>query len=129
MVEVVDGKVHLSWDEPEWATGVVNVTGYQVHRGTDPDWLYDTIDVGLNTTYVDDTTEEGKTYYYAVGALSELGGSSVSELMEASIEAPEDEERMDRFTTVIAMTVVAVLFIVLLAVFKYEDRIVDRLSK
>jgi len=128
-LEVVDGKVHLSWDEPEWATGVVNVTGYQVHRGTDPDWLYDTIDVGFNTTYVDDTTEEGKTYYYAIGALSELGGSAVSGVKDASIEAPEDEERMDGFTTVIAMTVVAVLFIVLLVVFKYEGRIVDRLSK
>ena len=129
-VEMVDGKVHLSWDEPEWATGVLNVTGYQVHRGTDPDWLYDTMDVGLNTTYVDDTVEEGKTYYYAVGALSELGGGAVSEVMNAAIEATdEEEENMSWFTTVIAMTIVAVLVIVLLAVFKYEGRIIDRLTK
>lgn len=128
-VEVVDGKVHLSWDAPAWATGIVNVTGYQVHRGTDPDWLYDTIDVGLNTSYVDDTTEKGKTYHYAVGALSELGGGAVSEVMNASIDADEEAEDMDWFTTVIAMTIIAVLFIVLLAVFKYEDRIVDRLTK
>ncbi len=127
-VEIVDGKVHLSWDEPEWATGVVNVTGYQVHRGTDPDWLLDTMDVGLNTTYVDDTAVRGKTYYYAVGALSELGGGAVSEVMNATIDADE-EEQMDWSTTVIAMTVIAILIIVLLAVIKFEDRIVNRLSK
>ncbi len=128
-VEVVDGKVHLSWDEPEWATGVLNVTGYQVHRGTDPDWLYDTMDAGLNTTYVDDTAEKGKTYYYAVGALSELGGGAVSEVMDASIKAAEDEDNMGGLMTVIALTAVAVLVIVLLAVFKYEGRIIDRLTK
>jgi hypothetical protein len=127
-VEVVAGKGHLSWDEPEWATGVLNVTGYQVHRGTDPDWLYDTMDAGLNTTYVDDTAEKGKTYYYAVGALSELGGGAVSEVMDASIKAAE-EDNMGGLMTVIALTAVAVLVIVLLAVFKYEGRIIDRLTK
>jgi len=127
-VEVVDGKVHLSWDKPEWAKGVVNVTGYQVHRGTDPDWLLDTMDVGLNTTYVDDTAVKGKTYYYAIGALSELGGGAVSEVMDAPIKADEEEE-MDWSTTAIAITVIAVLVIVLLAVIKYEGRIIDKLSK
>ncbi|MCK4970084.1 MAG: hypothetical protein KAS77_06135 [Thermoplasmata archaeon] len=49
--------------------------------------------------------------------------------MNASIKAAEEEENMGGFMTVIAMTVVAVLVIVLLAVFKYEGRIVDRLTK
>ena len=71
-VQLVDDVVHLEWDPPLWSEGRVDVIGYQVHRGTDPEWLYDTFDVGLNTSFVDEDVEEGVTYYYAIGALSSL---------------------------------------------------------
>jgi PKD repeat protein len=90
-VEVVDDAVHLAWDPPLWSSGRVNVTGYQVHRGTDPDWLYDTFEVGLDTTFVDEDVEEGVTYYYTVGCDSSFGGSSVTELMNVTVGDVEEE--------------------------------------
>jgi hypothetical protein len=108
-IEVVDGAVHLEWDPPLWSSGRVNVTGYQVHRGTDPDWLYDTFEVGLDTSYVDEDVEEGVTYYYTVGCDSSFGGSSVTDLMNVTVGEPPAEEP-DWLVTALAMTlVVAVL--------------------
>ncbi len=120
-IEVVDGEVHISWDPPLWSTGRVNVTGYQVHRGTDPDWLYDTWDAGMDTTFVDDTAEEGVTYYYAVGAISDFGGSTVTELVNVTIgEVPSDEEDGDEeipVTAWYAIVLMAALFGIIIAVF------------
>ncbi len=108
-LEVVDGAVHLAWDPPLWSSGRVDVTGYQVHRGTDPEWLYDTFDVGLNTSYVDVDVEDGVKYYYVVGADSSFGGSSVTDLVNVTVgEVQEDEP--DWLVGALAMTlVVAVL--------------------
>ncbi|UCC93437.1 MAG: fibronectin type III domain-containing protein [Thermoplasmata archaeon] len=94
-LDIVDGTVSLEWDPPLWSEGRVEVIGYQVHKGTDPDWLYETIDVGMNTSFVDEEVEDGTTYYYVVGALSSLGGSSVSELMNVTVggEDVDDDER------------------------------------
>jgi len=87
-LEVVGGAVHLEWDPPLWSSGRVEVTGYQVHRGTDPEWLYDTFDVGLNTSFVDEDVEEGVTYYYVVGADSSFGGSAVTEVVDVTVGQP-----------------------------------------
>ena len=121
-IEVIDGAVHISWDPPPWSTGRVNVTGYQVHRGTDPDWLYDTWDVEMNTSFVDDTVEEGVTYYYVVGAMSDFGGSTVTELTNVTVgqvqeeEEDGDDEEVPR-TAWIALILMAALFGIIVAVF------------
>lgn len=107
-LEVVDGAVHLDWDPPLWTSGRVNVTGYQVHRGTDPEWLYDTFDVGLNTSFVDEDVEEGVTYYYVVGADSSFGGSAVTDVMDVTVGNPPagEEEGTDWVVGAIAMALV-----------------------
>ncbi len=105
-LELVDGAVHLDWDPPLWSDGRVDVTGYQVHRGTDPDWLYDTFDVGLNTSFVDEDLEEGVTYYYAVGADSSFGGSSVTDLVNVTVGGAAVEEEADWVVGVFAMALV-----------------------
>lgn len=116
VVEYRDGVVHLSWDAPNETFGHVAVTGYEVHRGTDPDWLYDTWSVGMNTTFADPDVEEGVTYYYAVGATSHLGSSTVTQVEGVTVE---DEEE-GAYVTVIAMTIVTALFGVILGLLYYE---------
>jgi PKD repeat protein len=123
-VEVVEGAVELAWDPPEWSFGRVNVTGYQVHRGTDPEWLYDTIDVGLNTTYVDEDVEEGIRYYYAVGALSSLGGSAVTEVANVTVGAVQEEvEEQPWWQVALSFGLIGGLIVVFLWLLKMESRI------
>ena len=92
------------------------VTGYEVHRGTDPDWLYDTWSVGMNTTFTDPDVEEGVTYYYAVGATSHLGSSTVTPVEDVTVEEKEESA----YVTAIAMTIVLGLFLVILGLLYYE---------
>jgi hypothetical protein len=106
-------EVHLSWKAPEPNKGRVPVTGYEVHRGTDPDWLYDTFDVGMNTTFIDTDVKVGKTYYYAVGARSELGSGNVTEVLNVTVEEPETE---DSFVTMLVVLVPLVCMMAALGV-------------
>jgi PKD repeat protein len=120
-VQVVDGEVHLEWDPPLWSSGRVDVTGYQVHRGTDPEWLYDTFDVGLNTSFVDPDVEEGVTYYYVVGADSSFGGSSVTDVANVTVgEAPSEEA--DWVVGALATTLVVAVLAVFAAALYYGLR-------
>lgn len=121
-VQVVDGAVHLDWDPPLWSSGRVDVTGYQVHRGTDPEWLYDTFDVGLNTSFVDEEVEEGVTYYYVVGADSSFGGSSVTDLMNVTVGEVQAEEDTDWVVAALATTLVVAVLAVFGAVLYYGMR-------
>ncbi len=117
-LEVRDGVVHLEWDPPLWSSGRVNVTGYQVHRGTDPEWLYDTFDVGLNTSFVDEDVKEGVTYYYVVGADSSFGGSAVTDVKEVTVGNPPSggDEETDWLVGIIAMAIVVGFLAVVAAV-------------
>jgi fibronectin type 3 domain-containing protein len=112
-VKRTDGEVHLAWSPPEADKGRMPVTGYQVHRGTDPDWLYDTFDVGLNTTFVDTDVRVGKTYYYAVGARSELGSGNVTEVLNVTIE---EEAAEGSLTTLMVVMLPLVCMVAALAV-------------
>ncbi len=111
-VRHVDGAVHLSWEPPAEEIGRVPVTGYEVHRGTDPDWLYDTFDVGMNTTFVDTGVREGRTYYYVVGASSELGSGNVTEVMNVTVREPVEEGSL---VTVVVVLVPLVLMMAVMA--------------
>jgi len=123
-LEVVKGDVHLAWDEPLWTDGRVNVTGYQVHRGTDPNWLYDTYQVGLNTSFVDEDVEEGVTYYYTVGADSSFGGSSVTELINVTVgDPPADNENPELWEVALGFAIVGGLIAGIAYLFRMERQI------
>ncbi len=123
-IEEVNGAVHLAWDEPLWTDGRVEVTGYQVHRGTDPDWLYDTFEVGMNTTFVDEDVEEGVTYYYVVGADSSFGGSSVTEVVNVTVGGAQDgTEQPQTWELVLSFSIVIGLAGAMYYVFKMERKI------
>ncbi len=123
-IEEVDGAVHLAWDEPLWTDGRVEVTGYQVHRGTDPDWLYDTFEVGMNTTFVDEDVEEGVTYYYVVGADSSFGGSSVTEVVNVTLGGTQEEtEQPETWELLLSFVIVIGLAGAMYYVFKMERKI------
>jgi hypothetical protein len=67
-----DGEVDLAWGPPE-DDGGLPVLGYIIVRGTDPDTLPQLASVGVVTSYIDDTAENGVTYYYAIAAINEAG--------------------------------------------------------
>jgi PKD repeat protein len=126
-VEVVDGAVHLEWDEPLWTDGRVNVTGYQVHRGTDPEWLYDTFLVGLNTSFVDEDVEEGVKYYYVVGADSSFGGSSVTEVLNVTVgDSPEEDENPESWEIALSFALMGGLAVLLWFILRMERNIGKR---
>ncbi len=123
-LEVVERAVHLTWDPPLWSDGRVNVTGYQVHRGIDPDWLYDTFDVGMNTSFVDEDVEEGVTYFYAIGADSSFGGSSITEVANVTIgDVGADEEMSEWWMVAGGFGLLAGLIVIFIFVIRMESRI------
>ena len=125
-IEVIDGAVHLDWDAPLWSSGRVNVTGYQVHRGTDPEWLYDTFELGLNDSFVDEDVKEGVTYYYVVGADSSFGSSSVTEVVNATVGDVQEnggQETSEWWMVAVGFAIIAGLIVVLSFVLKMEARI------
>ena len=67
-----DGVVDLAWGQPE-NDGGRRITGYVVTRGTDPDSLTELAQVGVVTSYTDDTADNGVTYHYAVAAVNDGG--------------------------------------------------------
>ena len=80
--------VTLTWSAPS-AGGRANVTGYLIYRGNSTTSLAAIADIGPVTTYVDSAVEEGRTYYYKVVALSDVGEGDP---MAAALEVPVKEK-------------------------------------
>jgi len=129
-LEVVDGAIHLAWDPPLWSYGRVNLTGYNVHKGTDPEWLYEAFDVGLNTSYVDEDVEDGVTYYYVVSANSALGGSTVTELMNVTIgDPPVEDGNPETWEVILGFVLIAGMIGGIAYLFHWERQIGKKIDK
>jgi fibronectin type 3 domain-containing protein len=85
VVKVVEDHIELSWTEPS-SYGTVDVTGYRVLRGTSPGLFEPLADVGLELSYKDSSAQEGRTYYYRVVALSDLGPGEATASIEVTID-------------------------------------------
>ncbi len=78
-----DGRVSLTWDPPAFDGGL-SITGYVVHRGTDPNFLAPIALVNVGThEYMDLDVRNGVTYHYRVGAVNGIGESPLSALVTA----------------------------------------------
>lgn len=87
-----DRKVKVTWSEPG-SDGGSPLTGYLLLRGSANDSLSVIADLGLVSSYTDDTVEDGLEYWYAVRAVNERGPGSTSGAVPVAI--PEREEKTD----------------------------------
>ncbi|TVY03125.1 S-layer homology domain-containing protein [Cohnella terricola] len=80
IAEPYSGKVVLSWSQVEGATG------YRVKRANVSDGTYETIGSPVNdtTTFTDTAVENGRTYYYKVTAMNNLGLESKDSPIQAA---------------------------------------------
>jgi len=77
--------VVLTWLPPPSDGGAI-LTGYTIFRGTDPsDPSYLTIVSSSTHSWVDVSSERGKTYYYWVAAENSVGLSDLSQATSASV--------------------------------------------
>src|SRR5262249_35921386 len=85
---VPGNSVTLTWTPPT-NTGGGGITGSKIYRGTTSGGETPLITVGNITTYTDETTTYGTTYYYEVSALTSAGeGPRSNEMSATPIVAP-----------------------------------------
>jgi len=80
-----DHQVTLLWGESRQADG------YLIHRGDDPQGLKPIAAVE-EASYIDNTTQPGKTYYYTVRAYNEHGQSGATSVATVTLPAPKAPE-------------------------------------
>ncbi|NIP37373.1 MAG: hypothetical protein GWN18_20595, partial [Thermoplasmata archaeon] len=78
-----DGRVQLSWSEPEPFVGP-EVMDYVVYRGISPDSITDKVTTQPMLMYLDEGLENDITYYYRVFAININGNGIPSEVVEAT---------------------------------------------
>jgi hypothetical protein len=88
-VSVEGGKVVITWSPPNASEGRANVLKYKVYRGTDTEMLDLLVELEGVFTYTDTSADVGTTYYYAVGAESELGQGELTRLDEVVVGAED----------------------------------------
>ncbi len=88
-----DGVVTLTWGTPQ-TDGGSPITGYIVMRGTTPGGQTQLATLGMVLVYEDPSVKEGKTYFYQVKAVNDIGTGRVS--FKGSVTIPEeDDDRPD----------------------------------
>ena len=88
-----DREVLLTWFNSEENN---SITGYQVLRGPDADSLAVIEDDtgSTSTSYTDETPPAGQTHTYGVKARNASGLSPLSDTVEATVPAAEEEEEL-----------------------------------
>jgi chitodextrinase len=66
------------------------ITGYRIYRGTWSGGETLLTTVGVSTSYTDETTSYGTTYYFQISALTAAGEGTRSNEMYATPQAPSD---------------------------------------
>ena len=88
LVSAVPGNsVTLNWTTP--APGGSAITGYKIYRGTVSGGETFLASVGPVTTYTDESTTYGTTYYFRVSAVNALGEGNLSNELAATPVAPD----------------------------------------
>lgn len=89
---VEDSHVMLTWSPPP-SDGGSSITGYIIYRGTSPDNPSVLTSVpGDTLSWIDESAQKGKTYYYWIVAENSVGLSGMSQ--PASVTIPRDSNSM-----------------------------------
>jgi fibronectin type 3 domain-containing protein len=110
-----DGVVTLAWGTP-LTNGGSPITGYTVMRGTTSGGETQLTTLGVVLEYEDNDVEEGKTYFYQVRAVNDIGSGRVSN--EVSVTVPEEEEEDDTPTLALYAVIVVIIIIIILFAFR-----------
>ncbi len=101
------GEIKLSWQKPE-DNGGTNVTSYRIYRSEDGVNFTLVAEVNASTlSYVDENVSAGKTYYYYVTAVNEVGESRESEIVKVRIPAGQGWETTETVAVLILAAIVA----------------------
>ncbi len=114
-----DGVVTLTWGTPQ-TDGGSPITGYTVMRGTTSGGETQLTTLGVVLAYEDTGVEEGKTYFYQVRAVNDIGSGRVS--YEVRVTIPEEEEEDDTPTLALYAVIVVILVIIILFAFRAGKR-------
>jgi parallel beta-helix repeat protein len=91
-VMVGDDHVNISWYGPE-NIGGTEILNYTIYRGSTPGKVEFLTTIGNSTNYYDTDVLQGRTYYYRVGAVNEVGESLQSNEVNATVPVtPEDDD-------------------------------------
>jgi hypothetical protein len=109
---VVDkGIVTLSWTPPDDDGGSA-ITGYIILRGETADGLDALVTIGLNTSWTDEDVSRGRTYFYSVVAVNDVGQGELTTAVEIKVPKKKDEgPGPDAVAAVVALSVVALIFV------------------
>jgi predicted transcriptional regulator len=81
--------VTLLWGAP-LDDGGSAVVGYIVMRGLDPTNMEEIAEVGIIQSYTDENLQRGKTFYYKVAPMNDIGRGQFSPEVQATIERIEE---------------------------------------
>lgn len=84
---VENGKIALSWIAPN-SDGGSTVTNYNIYRGITSGNGTLLATIGNSTTYVDESSEVDKKYYYQVSAINSVGEGAKSNEVTATLYQP-----------------------------------------
>ncbi|MGN1228447.1 MAG: alginate lyase family protein, partial [Prevotella sp.] len=82
------GGIRISWQHPEQE----DARGFRIYRSSNGDLFQNIVewDYYTNNEYIDDTAEEGKTYYYKVRFINKAGLSEYSDAVTATRLAADE---------------------------------------
>lgn len=127
-VNHMDGRVLITWDEPE-NDGGMPILGYIIFKGTASGEVEQLAEIGTVTEYEDEDVQPGNTYYYKVAAFNEIGRSDLS--MEGEVAIPEDgpppddddeDESNNSWILLLIIGIVVIALIVIILVFLTSRR-------
>ncbi len=104
--ESKDGKVELTWAEPE-DDGGSPLTGYVVHRGESVESMEVVATLGVLTSWTDEDAKRGTAYLYSVAALNEHGQGEPFDEIEIKVPKKEEESPGPGLVAALAALVLA----------------------
>ena len=112
-------KAVLAWASPNDDGGSA-ITGYIILRGETRDTMVEIDQVGVVLSYTDEGLDRGKTYYYSVRAVNEVGQGDAFDPQTVKVEKEESDD--GGFPIAILIAVAAIAVIALVAMFMRPGR-------
>ena len=117
--DIKGAKGILAWAAPN-DDGGSPITGYVILRGENRDTMVEIDQVGVGLSYTDEGLDRGKTYYYSVRAVNDVGQGDAFDPQTVKVEKEESSD--GGIPIAILIAVAAIIVIVLAAMFLRPGR-------